>query len=398
MHGVHADLADVSGDLIGRRVLKPCPAYELVALDQMTGSERAGLQPFQQGAKIYGIMRPREPGLKVLAVDVSTADLYHAVSTVGGLAGSDWTQRDCVTVERLVMDRVLEVQADGSFVTGLAAYAKLHPMPYVTSGGGHIAELSLDAVRYAQGLLLCDSTALSRRLYGYNRLPLSPDWRRRLPSADAVAAFLDVQVSGYIGRRLKDKWIELADRQWLHWRSRYSASHDQRRHKLYISPVPDQLPETFATAVRVFGDMNVPAFKVARTTAGILRPDKLVAYFDRSTDMHAVGAQLASALHGIAVQGVPFTGTDDPAGLLSWGVDPPPGSTRLRHQPTSWRQWVTDRLAGALMVAGHSLASGREPWEFALRRVALAGVDIATWQPTENWSPCGDSGETDGEH
>ena len=271
-------------------------------------------------------------------------------------------------------------------------------MPCALSGTGHIAELSLNAVRYGQGLMLDDSTALSRRLYGYNRLPLSPDWQRRLPSADSVAAFLDVQAGGYIGRHLKDKWIELADMQWLHWRSRYSASHDQRRYKLYISPVPDQLPETFATAVRVFGDMNVPAFKVARTTAGILRPDKLVAYFERSTDMHAVGAHLASALYGIAVQGVPFTGTDDPAGLLSWGVDPPLGSRRLRHQPTSWRQWVTDRLAGALMVAGSSPASGREPWEFALRRVALAGVDIMTWKPTEDWSPCGDSGEVDGEH
>jgi hypothetical protein len=341
-------------------------------------------------------MRSLETGLTALVVDENTADLYKEAVEVGGLDESDRAERDFVTVERLVLDRVLEVEADGRFVTGLAAFAKLYPMPCTNIGSGRIAVLSVDALRYAQGLMLGDSRALSRRLYGYNRLPLSPDWQRRLPSIGAVAAFLDIQAGGHVGRLLKDTWLEIADAAWLHWRVARSAPHDQRRYKLYISPVPDQLPEIFATAVHVFADMDVPAFKVARTAAGVLRPDKLVAYFERSADMHAVGARLASALCGVAVQGVPFSAAYDPAGLLSWGVDPPLGSGELRYRPASWRQWVTDRLASALTVAGGPAASGPEPWEFALRRMALAGVDIATWQPTEDWFPCRDSGRVDG--
>jgi hypothetical protein len=80
---------------------------------------------------------------------------------------------------------------------------------------------------------------------------------------------------------------------------------------------------------------------------------------------------------------VPFTAgvTDD--GLLSWAIDPP-------HRPTdragrsSWRTWVSMRLAEYLLDAravGSGGPAGAAPWQAALARLALDGVDTASWVP-----------------
>jgi hypothetical protein len=377
-------------------VLRTCSAYELVPLERMTARERTALRGFQQFTDTYGILRPREPGLTVLAVDDNTAVFYRAVSVAGQLSGFDYDRQSPSAVEQLVLDRVLEMATDGNFVSGPAAYAWLHPVTYIHCGRQRIAKLSLDALQYAQALLLRDSVALSLRLYDYNRLPLSPGWRRRLPSTAAMAGFLDIRAGGPTFRLLKEYWIESADTHWLRWRTHATSPYEHRPYKLYVSPRPEQLPETFGKAVRIFTEMRVSAFKVANTVSGILRPDKLIAYFARSDDLHAVAAQLTDRLSGIAAHGVPFTATDDPIGLLSWGVDPPPGSGRLCDRPISWRRWLTDRLAAALVLASATPTSECEPWEFALGRVSLAGVNVVTWQPQAGWSVGATSGVTGG--
>ena len=46
----------------------------------------------------------------------------------------------------------------------------------------------------------------------------------------------------------------------------------------------------------------------------------------------------------------------------------------------SWRLWVTNRLAVALVAARRDGAAV-EPWRYALARAELDGVDVATWAP-----------------
>jgi hypothetical protein len=79
---------------------------------------------------------------------------------------------------------------------------------------------------------------------------------------------------------------------------------------------------------------------------------------------------------------VPFScELGDRDGLLSWGVDPPRSEHTLEWQEReSWRLWLTNRLALALV--GARLDGGAlEPWRYALARVELEGVDTATWAP-----------------
>jgi hypothetical protein len=122
---------------------------------------------------------------------------------------------------------------------------------------------------------------------------------------------------------------------------------------------------------------------MAGTAAGLLRPDKLVAYFDDQATLSSVAERIAVRLAGVQAHGVPFTCAIDGDGLLSWGADPPPGARPLSWQPQhSWRSWITEALAGALMDARSEASDGAaSPAEFAVRRLEFEGVDVERWAP-----------------
>jgi hypothetical protein len=112
---------------------------------------------------------------------------------------------------------------------------------------------------------------------------------------------------------------------------------------------------------------------------GVLRPDKLVAYFATLDAVERAAAALAPRLRGIDAHGVPFTTALTSDGLLSWGCDPPSLSAAPARE--SWRLWVTNRLADALMRAKVNPHAGVAPERFALARIALDGVDPDSWAP-----------------
>ena len=116
---------------------------------------------------------------------------------------------------------------------------------------------------------------------------------------------------------------------------------------------------------------------------GLLRPDKLVAYCGTYEQLAELARELQSALAGCPAQGVPFTGIIDEAGLLSWGTDPP--GERLSTagmDRESWRLWVTNQLAVAL-IAARAAETEVSPARFAVERLSLEGVDTRTWTPMQ---------------
>jgi hypothetical protein len=46
----------------------------------------------------------------------------------------------------------------------------------------------------------------------------------------------------------------------------------------------------------------------------------------------------------------------------------------------SWRLWVTNRLALALVAAQRD-GGVLEPWQYALARIEFEGIDATTWTP-----------------
>jgi hypothetical protein len=103
-------------------------------------------------------------------------------------------------------------------------------------------------------------------------------------------------------------------------------------------------------------------------------------------------------LSGCPLHGVPFTAELAGGGLLSWGIDPPAEKQTVPWlERESWRLWVANRLASALLLAKTSTKADIQPWRFALERLRLEGVDTQTWAPSRMlaWAESG-SGESYG--
>jgi hypothetical protein len=303
------------------------------------------------------------------AVNASTAWLLRELEHAAPLPVPVRDDPDALAAaERLVLDGLLEVEIAGRFVTGAAA-GRLRS-PDTGAGSGPLAALSLAALRYGTALGKLEPLRLSERLYFYNRVPATPGRRRALGAAAARAAD-EMSRTGW----RKPRGAEPAG--WYAWRR--PGDRSTPRHKLYVSPRPDESPEAAVAAARVLAGSEALALKLGRDGAGLLRPDKLVAYFASRVHVQAAAGAVSQALAGCPAQGVPFSAALDDDGLVSWGVDPPPQAGRLPWDGSSWRRSVTDQLARALLEAHR--AELAEPWRHALARVERAGVDTATWAP-----------------
>jgi hypothetical protein len=384
------------------RELRANPAYRLVLFDRLDGAERAALAGLAGEPDFYGLLCPA-PGsaLGVKSVCRETALLFLTLREPGPLPAYVRALNGPETprlVARLVADGILEAALDGGFVSGAGARELLAPAA-AGPGRGRLAELSLDALRYGARLALDDPLALSLRLYGYNQLPLTPAWQRRLGAAAAVESFLGIGAGGPHRKLLDGAFLAAGrDAGWLSWRARKAGPGAARGSfeldrtpgsgaagtgfKLYVSPLPEAMPDLMGDLLSGLAAADARFFKVGSSAGGLLRPDKVVAYFPHFEALAAAAEPLARGLAGAPVQGVPFTSEIAGDGLLSWGVDPPAadGSVPLPSlEGESWRLWLTHRLARALLQA--RAAAAAEPWRFALDRLDLEGVDTVTWTP-----------------
>jgi hypothetical protein len=383
------------------------PALELVLYDRLEPALQAGLADLRRDPSFYGVLLPadRAPASAATAttkpVDRESALLLLTLRTAGlipeyvrRMLGPDaWH-----TITGLVLDGVLEIDHAGAFRSGAAALDVMTLDGYdlgpdLSEPRGLVARLSIDALRHAAALPIDDVAALARRLYGYNRLPLTPsnaapasattDFTRLGLDARGVAAMLD---------RTWTCSSSGADTEWVCWTApeRWESTDATRgTSKLYVSPAPAATREAFAATVSAATAHGALAFKAGAGPYGLLRPDKLVIYFRHREQLHAAAAALTDALDGAPAHGVPFTAAITEDGMLSWAADPPAhaglvGSTASE----SWRSWLTAQLAAAV-IAGRSpsdTAPNTAPntvVRFALHRAAALRIDPRTWAPAD---------------
>ena len=395
--------------------LRANPRYELIPFDHLPPQEQELLGSLRGAPGFFGLLRPRagEAGLGVKSVCRDTALLFYALQRPGSLPSYLHESLDAEEgsgLAELVLDGVLEIAAGGGFVSGVDAHPLLYGAAPETAGNAEpperIARLSIAALRYGERLETGDAAELSHRLYTYNRLPVSPGWKRRLATRGELVDFLGVGRGSRTRQRLDRSWRrgEPAGPEdpWLTWTPRDGVPRGTGW-KLYLSPLPEHLPAAVAAVAAlaaVAGGAGTTsrhrpaAFKVGADLGGILRPDKLVLYFDRFDALSETAAALRRELAGCPAQGVPFSAGLDDDGLLSWGTDPPRDERTVPWlQRESWRLRITNRLAVALLAARDggrdsvrdSVRDGGsrtvEPWRFALERLRLEGVDTATWTP-----------------
>jgi hypothetical protein len=286
-------------------------------------------------------------------------------------------------IAQLILDGILEVDDGGTILSGAEAFELISGGP-MGEPESRLAVLSRNALEYAANLGSAPSNVLSARLYMYNRVPLSARWRRTLADADAVEAYLGAGDRDTV-RMLNEGWRRLpaegAGEVWMAWQS-VRATHPRNAaltYKLYVSPVCEESRAGFSALVWSVARSAAFHFKVGRDVYGLLRPDKMVAYFWDFAELQTAAATLLEKLEGCPAQGVPFTAEIGGEGLISWGVDPPVASQSVPWlERESWRSRVCNLLATALVV-------GKTP-EFAMERLRVEGIDPGTWAPNGSFA------------
>ena len=356
------------------RTFRANPDYELAPLSELTDSERAFLGDLTNAESCYGILRPRAKG-SCKAVCRDTAALWKALQQPGPVppwARADNSANEAIT--QLVFDGVLALWAGDTFVSGasagsLIAGAASKAIEPLTALG----RLSNRALEYAISLRIDEPLVLSTRLYHYGRIPVSPRWMQRFPSTEAIAAELNTD----------EHWRASRREGWLVWHSTNGSSDGPRSgYKIYVSPQPQFVPDAFHALCRAARQFGVRQFKAGNDACGLLRPDKIVAYFDSKESLENTAAELKRTLHGLPPHGVPFTAELAGDGLLSWGVDPPTdGDAGEWHRGESWRLHVVKRLAAAIVETRRTSELKTDPRRYALDRIRLDGIDPLTWVP-----------------
>jgi len=212
-------------------------------------------------------------------------------------------------------------------------------------------------------------------LYRFGTVPRGPAMDRDFGPDDDPMAVLGMTVGGGSRRLLEAAYEASSLPGWYSFARTPGHVQLSAACKLYVSPRPEALAAAFPRIVAEFVRCEVRSFKVGRRIEGLLRPDKIVAYFDDGAHLEAVAGALVRTLRGCPAQGVPFTTEAGGNGLLSSGIDPPPG-----NEATSWRAWVTKRLAASL-TARRATPRGRRV-AAVLADMRRTGVDPDRWLPS----------------
>jgi hypothetical protein len=369
------------------------PFVALKRLDDLGASEREAFAELESDPDFFGLLVPRPPlSMNVKSAGRQTAELFQKLVTPATLDPSLLADAESAgDVVDLVLDGVLEVEHGDGFVSGADAFSVLCSPSGFDEGSDAVARLSHDALLHAQDLETAVPQELINALYLYNRIPLTPFWRTRFSSAEAILAHLGAD-RGPLRALLEREWSMTArGRGWISWSSRSAEARqsDAVTWKLYVSVRPERLRDAFEVVVRVLADFPGVPFKIGDSATGLLRPDKMVTYFWTREALEEAAAILHRELAGCDAQGVPFSAGLDAEGLLSWGVDPPDTDRALQWLGRdSWRLWVAKRLGAAMSIAKSARgANAIEPWRFAVERARRHGVDVSTWTPSPTlWS------------
>ena len=234
---------------------------------------------------------------------------------------------------------------------------------------GRLAELSLRAIRTVAALPTSDVGLLARRLYSYGAAPFGRDAELAFGPGDNALSVLGLGPGDAVREQLAQPYEASTLPGWISFSRVGRQVNDAPACKLYVSARPEALADAFPIVATSFARLEVGSFKIGRGAAGLLRSDKIVAYFDDQDHLDAVADALSRALRGTPAQGVPFTAEITGDGLLSWGRDPRPIADA---PPQSWRSWITGRLAEAIVAARRP---GEDPAPAVSKRLAAQGVE-----------------------
>ena len=372
------------------------PLYELREWTVLDHREKKLISGLHDEADVYGVFSPAAAG-SALSIKVA----YHELALVYLHLSRSALLPHYLTmlhedsfnqaIARLVLDEVLEIKWNGKFVRGTHATEaifgnRLYNHQHLP---GVISLLSKQAIEYVLYLDHVDMRTIANRLYTYNTSPWDPSLRRHFNQTTDTRDFVFSNSSHSQVSLLNREWYLINDPSrdhWLGWTRRNFgeasvARPDSGTFKLYISPVIHHLPDVMNIALPILTSSDAFSFKIGNGIQGLVRPDKMVAYFDSKQSLLQAAGELKNKFSHCKTQGVPFTAQIDDTGILSWGFDPPGSDVLDAIEGGSWRCKVTDQIALAVVQAKEDKLDHPQAIDFISSRLFLTGIDPYEWIP-----------------
>lgn len=372
-HRVGSDPAMAHPPPLSTRLVRAAATYRLLEPNDLQRPLAPWLAAQASHPAFGGVLMPIGDGFRIQRVVTrDTARLFRA------LARPQRPPRAIPSraLRALVLDGVLEIREGRRYVSGAAARRYCLSVSEPPEPRTTIGMLSRSALRTSAALELPSPGVMARLLYSFNTLPGTPEWRRRYPDAMSLDSVIRRSIPGSAGLDAPEM---AGDGAWLSWDRAAPSRSEGCVWKLYLSPMPEHLLTALEAAAH---QRDAFSMKVGRDLANILRPDKLVLYFATRARLERAAGRLERELAGLPAQGVPFTRQVGDSALLSWGIDPDGQDAAAPWSgDSSWRAWLTRRLATALVQAFRDPGCPVPPWRYAMDRVSLDGVDVCDWTP-----------------
>lgn len=141
--------------------------------------------------------------------------------------------------------------------------------------------------------------------------------------------------------------------------------------KLYVSPSTCDVPAVLEEIHRCGAQLDVATYKCRTDRTSQNLPDKIVVYFENTSQRETFVQLLDPSLCRYCQHGVPFAEPVGQSGLLFTAEDPSPLVDFTSHQRRSWRGYMCARLARYVKSAPKNVCA-KETLDYVLRR---AGVD-----------------------
>ena len=375
---------------------RPGSMYHLVEWNQLNPEERKTLTGLYDEVDVYGIFQPAftSPALTAKVAYREVALLYLHLQQSDLLPRyliASGEQRLHETIVQLVLDSILEIEFNGDFVSGPAAVKAIFGNGFFESSviPDRLSKLSMEGIQYAWTLRNPDARSIANKLYSFNTTPWDASARSDFYATYTVKKFLFPDSDISLNQLLNEQWNFLnanGKKAWLSWirptvNQSLSTQPGDFNFKLYISPIIKDLPEVFRLTVPIISSSPAFSFKVGGELPGLLRPDKMVVYFENKEALKETAAILEKELAGYSAQGVPFTSQLDKTGLLSWGSDPPESDVLTLIEGGSWRTKVTDQLALAIIRAKADRLDRQQAIHFIQAKLSAAGINTVDWTP-----------------
>jgi hypothetical protein len=321
----------------------------------------------------YGVAVSEQMNTAPLEVDENTALLLLTLQEPGLLPdhilnsiNSDVKQQ----IIDFILSGAIELRDGDHFISGQQAIELVTPNIEQQS---IMAVISHQAIRYAEQLLDSHPGTISNKLYHYNIIPFSSRRRREM---EDDKAFLNLS-------KMDNFWTLRDDMEGWYFFQNRQASIQESKAKLYISPLPDALPDALHATAEALKQHSNTSFKVGCGVTGALRPDKLVVYFQSIEHLLTVAAEIEEKICGLPAHCVPFTAAFTQDGLMSWGMDPAIDEYGERK---SWRQWIVEKIAIYLSdIKISNQNSCDESWKVVLARLEQEGINANTFRPRQSW-------------